>query len=104
LLTSGLARSQDRPLPSDQAVANSTPTKSLTVSGKISSDGRSFVTDLDTEWAVSNPEILKGREGSTVTVRCRIDSDHSRIHVLSVKPAPSEAKYASRLGDAAFRR
>jgi hypothetical protein len=107
LLTSGLALAQDRPTPTsqpDQPVARPAAARSLSVFGKVSSDGRSLFTDLDTEWTVSNAEILKGREGSLVTVKCYVDPDRNQIHVLSVRPARSEVKYASRQGDSAFRR
>jgi hypothetical protein len=66
--------------------------------------GHTLFTDLNTGWAVSNAEALKGREGSLVTVKCLVDSEHNEIHVLSVRTAPSEVKFASRQGDAAFRR
>ena len=76
--------------------------KPLTVLGRVSDDGKTLVTDIDSEWAVSNVDALKGFEGRRVTVKCYVDSDRSRIHVLSAKA--SDVKYASRLGDSAFRR
>jgi hypothetical protein len=107
LLTSGLALAQDQPTPTsqpDQPVARPAAARSLSVFGKVSNDGRSLFTDLDTEWAVSNAELLKGREGSLVTVKCYVDSDRNQIHVLSVRAAQSDVKHASRQGDSAFRR
>ncbi len=106
LLTSGLALAQDQPTPTSQPdppVARPAA-RSLSVFGKVSNDGRSLLTDLDTEWVVSNAELLKGREGSLVTVKCYVDSDRNQIHVLSVRAAQSDVKYASRQGDSAFRR
>jgi hypothetical protein len=107
LLTSGLALAQDRPAPNsqpEQPIARPAAARSLSVFGKVSNDGRSLLTDLDTEWVVSNAELLKGREGSLVTVKCYVDSDRNQIHVLSVRAAQSDVKYASRQGDSAFRR
>jgi hypothetical protein len=111
LLTSVSALAQDRPAPTrqpDQSVARPAVARPLSVFGKVSNDGRSLFTDLDTEWAVSNAELLKGRAGSLVTVKCYVDSDRNQIHVLSVRAAQSAAqsdvKYASRQGDSAFRR
>jgi hypothetical protein len=106
-LSSGLARAQDTP-PStnmpDQSASRLPVPKALVVSGKVSNDGRTLLTDLDTEWNISNSEILKGREGSLVTLKCYVDSDRNQIRVLSVKTAQPETKYASRQGDSAFRR
>ncbi len=107
LVQPGLALGQEPSRPStappDASVARSTP-KPLTVSGKVSSDGRNLLTDIDTEWAISNAEILKGREGTLVTIKCYVDTDRSLIRVLSVKSGRPEAKYASRSSDSAFRR
>jgi hypothetical protein len=107
LLTSGLALAQDAPAATnkpDQPRTASTSTKALSVLGRVSNDGRTLVTDLDTDWAITNGEALKGREGSLVTVKCYVDSEHNQIRVLSVKSAQPELKYASRQGDSAFRR
>ncbi|MGA7907122.1 MAG: hypothetical protein WCA16_06910 [Candidatus Sulfotelmatobacter sp.] len=76
--------------------------KPLTVLGKVANDGKTFVTDIDTEWEVSNVDALKGYEGRLTTVKCYVDPERNRMHVLSVKAA--EVKYASRQGDSAFRR
>jgi hypothetical protein len=70
------------------------------VSGKLSDDGKRFTTDIDTEWAINNPDSLKGREGRLVTIKCYVDSDKDRIQVLSVKTPPYSATYR----DSAFRR
>jgi len=78
--------------------------KSLTVSGKVSVDGRTLLTDIDSEWSISNSEALKGREGTLVTVKCYVDTERSQMRVLSVRSAQPEAKYAARAGDSAFRR
>jgi hypothetical protein len=107
LITSGIALAQDRPHPANpkpDATIGRPATKSLTVSGRVSSDGQSLITDLDSEWTVGNAEALKGREGSLVTVKCYVDSAQNQIHVLSVRTAQPEVKFASRQGDSAFRR
>jgi hypothetical protein len=107
LLTSGLVLAQDRSRPNptpEEPTAHPAAAKSMSVFGKVSNDGRTLLTDLDTEWAVSNAGALKGRDGSLVTVKCLVDSEHSQIHVLSVRSTPTEVKYASRQGDSVFRR
>jgi len=75
--------------------------KALTVSGKVSDDGKRFITDIDTEWIINDSDALKGREGRLVTIKCYVDPDKNRIQVLSVK---TEAQYTAMHGDSAFRR
>lgn len=101
-------------LAQDQAGSNSSgdvrqtgavmSTQPLVVSGKVSADGKSLVTDIDSVWAISNPEVLKGHEGLRVTVKCYVDTGKSRIQVLRVKKEEGEMKYAARHNDSAFRR
>jgi hypothetical protein len=76
-------------------------TKALTVSGKVSDDGKRFTTDIDTEWTINNPDALKGREGRLVTIKCYVDSDRSKIQVLSVR---ADVQYSAMYRDSAFRR
>jgi len=76
--------------------------KTLTVVGRVADDGKAFLTDIDTEWAVSNADALKGYEGRLATVKCYVDPESNRLRVVSVRTA--EDKYASRQGDSAFRR
>jgi hypothetical protein len=55
-------------------------------SGKVSDDGKSFVSDKDNKsWTVSNPEALKGHEGHEVRVKAHEDAARKEIHVVSVK-------------------
>lgn len=107
LITAGIASGQDQPQSANakpDTTIDRPATRSLTVSGRVSSDGRRLVTDLDSEWTISNAETLKGREGNLVTVKCYVDSNRNQIHVLSVRAAQPEVKFASRQGDSAFRR
>jgi hypothetical protein len=107
LMTSGLALAQDQPQSASLTPASSVArpaAKSLTVFGKVSGDGRSLVTDIDTEWTISNPEILKGHEATLVTVKCYVNPERNQLRVLSVKTAQPEFKFVSRSGDSAFRR
>jgi len=104
LVASSLALAQDqaKPAKSDNPGAWATGAKPLTVSGKIGNDGKTFLTDIDTEWNVSNAEAVKGYEGRLATVKCFVDPERNRIRVLSVKA--SDVKTASKTGDSAFRR
>jgi hypothetical protein len=87
---------------SDRAAAFSV--KSLTVSGKVSTDGKTFLTDIDSEWQVSNADALKGHEGRLVRVKCYVDTEKNSMKILSVKRDDNESNYAARNTDSAFRR
>ncbi len=102
LLMSGwmVAQTSDAPKQADSAWTS----KALVVFGKISNDGKTLLTDLDSEWAVSNPEIVKGLEGRLVRVKCFVDTEENRIRVLTVRKETGEFNYAARQADSAFRR
>jgi hypothetical protein len=80
------------------------PAKPLVVFGKISDDGKKLISDIDSEWTVSNPEMLKGLEGHLVRLKCYVDTEKNRIRVLFVKKETSELGYSARYADSAFRR
>jgi hypothetical protein len=68
-----------------------TSTKAVTLSGKVSDDGKSFVSDKDNKsWTVSNPDALKGHEGHEVKVKAHEDAAKNEIHVVSVKKMKGE--------------
>jgi hypothetical protein len=83
---------------------SSSSRKTLTVVGKVGDEGKSLLTDIDSEWLVSNPEILKGLEGQRVRVRCYIDEVRNRLHVLTLRKDVSELRSAAQHHDSAFRR
>jgi len=101
LLISGLGLAQEH---ADKTTPPYSSAKTLLVYGRVSADGKKLLTDLDSEWTVSNSETLKGREGTLVRVRCYVDSDRNRIQVLSIKKEQGESTYATRNADSAFRR
>ena len=78
--------------------------KPLVVSGRVSRDGKTLLTDIDSEWTITDPASLKGNEGRRVTAKCYVDTEKSRIHILRVKKEEDEMKYAARHDDSAFRR
>ncbi len=86
------------------AISAAPSTKPLVVSGRISSDGKTLLTDIDSEWTISNAKFLKGHEGRMVTVKCYVDTRDNRLEVLSIKHEDSATNYASRQTDSAFRR
>ncbi len=67
--------------------------KAVSVSGKVSNDGKMFTSDKDNKmWTVTNPEALKGHEGHHVTVKAHLDTAKNEIHVTSVKMGKDEMK------------
>jgi len=77
----------------DNMKADNMSKKAVSISGKVSDDGRMFVSDKDNKsWTISNPQALKGHEGHHVTVKARLDADKNEIHVTSVKMAKGEMK------------
>ncbi len=104
LLVCGMASAQDRPTAASSSYVASAFSKPITVLGKVSDDGRTLMTDIDSEWTVSNPNALKGYEGSLVRIRCYVDSEWGRIRVVTARKEEGGLKYAAQFGDSAFRR
>ncbi|MGA2858648.1 MAG: hypothetical protein ABSE40_17400 [Candidatus Sulfotelmatobacter sp.] len=104
LLISGAAFAQEKASAAQTNNATAASAKPLTVAGQVSNDRKTLVTDIDSEWSVSNPEALLGHEGRRVTVKCYVDTERNRIQILSVKKDESAATYSARSTDSAFRR
>jgi len=96
LLISGAAFAQEKTSAAQTNNATAASTKPLTVAGQVSNDRKTLVTDIDSEWSVSNPETLKGYEGRRVTVKCYVNTEKNRIQVLAVKKDATEAAYSAR--------
>ena len=76
------------PAASQDSMKASTSTKAAHVTGKISDDGKTFVSDKDGKsWAISNPDAVKGHEGHHVTLKANVDADKSAVEVVSLKMA-----------------
>ena len=75
--------------------------KGVTLSGQLSSDGKTLRTDDGNDWTVSNVDSIKGMEGRYISVSCRIDPGQRSIRVLFVVDQP---KRSANLSDSAFRR
>ena len=62
--------------------------KSTHVMGKISDDGKSFVSDKDGKsWTIDNPDAVKGHEGHHVVLHATVDATAGSVHVNSLKMA-----------------
>jgi hypothetical protein len=79
-------------------------TKAVMLSGQISLDGKTLVSEENDIWSVSNPNVLAGHEGQQVSVKCQVHPGKNEIHVFSVRLALRDVKYTSNKSDSAFRR
>lgn len=85
LLTLGVASAQDT---TKQDTAKVDASKAVDVKGKISDDGKVFVSDKDSKnWNISNPDSVKGHEGHHVVLTALVDADKSEVQVMSLKMA-----------------
>lgn len=91
---------QDNQMKQDNMKADKTSTKAISISGKVSDDGQTFVSDKDNKsWTVGNPDALKGHEGHRVTLKAHADADKNEITVLSVKMGKAELKNTTKKDD-----
>lgn len=87
LLTLGVAVAQDA-MKQDAPKSDTMQMKSGKVTGKLSDDGKTFVSDADSKsWTVVNPDAVKGHEGHHVTLTAQLDADKSEVTVKSLKMA-----------------
>ena len=91
LLTCGVTVAQDT-MKQDNMKAD-TSAKAVKVVGKISDDGKMFVSDKDGKsWTIKNPEAVKGHEGHHVTLTAHVYADKNEVHVMSLKMAADSMK------------
>jgi len=68
-------------------------TKAAHITGKISDDGKTFVSDKDGKsWTINNPEAVKGHEGHHVTLKAHVSADSGTVDVVSLKMAGDTMK------------
>jgi pentapeptide MXKDX repeat protein len=85
LLTVGVASAQDT-MKNDSMKADDM--KPVDVMGKISADGKTFVSDKDSKtWTIVNPDAVKGHEGHHVVLNAHVYPDKGEVHVMSLKMA-----------------
>ena len=89
LVMSLLALAQEATKPGEMkqepTKAEKASTKAVSLIGKVSADGKTFVDKDNATWTVTNPEALKGHEGHEVTLKVHEDVAKNEIHVVSVK-------------------
>jgi hypothetical protein len=91
LLTSLGLMAQDTPQP-DQTKSDASM-KAAHITGKISDDGKSFVSDKDGKsWTINNPDAVKGHEGHHVSLKAHVSADKNSVDVVSLKMAGDTMK------------
>lgn len=87
LISTGLI-AQDNSSASQDSMKASPTAKTAHVTGKISDDGKTFVSDQDGKsWTISNPDAVKGHEGHHVTLKAQVDTTNNAVQVVSLKMA-----------------
>lgn len=67
--------------------------KASHITGKISDDGKAFVSDKDGKsWTISNPDAVKGHEGHHVILKAHVSADGNSVDVVSLKMAGDNMK------------
>ena len=70
-----------------------TSMKAASIMGKISDDGKTFVSDKDGKsWTISNPDAVKGHEGHHVALKAHVSADKGEVEVVSLKIAGDHMK------------
>ena len=91
LLMCGVTVAQDTTTKPDNMKAATA--KAVKVTGKISEDGKTFVSDKDGKtWTISNPETVKGHEGHHVKLSAQLSSDKNEVEIKSLEMAPDTMK------------
>jgi hypothetical protein len=91
LLTSLSLVAQDTMKP--DPMKSDTSMKAAHITGKISDDGKTFVSDKDGKsWTISNPDAVKGHEGHHVTLKAHVSTDKNEVDVVSLKMAGDTMK------------
>ena len=87
LLMSAVAVAQYGAQQPDTSKSNASM-KAVSVTGKISEDGKMFVSDKDGKsWTISNPDAVKGHEGHHVILLAQVEAEKNAVHVVSLKMA-----------------
>jgi hypothetical protein len=67
--------------------------KAMSLTGKISDDGKTFTSDKDGKsWTIANPDAVKGHEGHHVMLKASVDAAKGEVEVKSLKMAKDTMK------------
>jgi hypothetical protein len=86
LLSMGVTSAQDTM--HNDTMKSDAPAKAVDVKGKISADGKTFISDKDGKsWTIVNPDAVKGHEGHHVVLNAHVYPDKMEVHVMSLQMA-----------------
>jgi hypothetical protein len=85
-------------------VAGKLKPKTLSIFGKLSEDGTTFLAKRGQTWTIANPGAVSGQAGHELKLKCRLLSATNQIEVLAVKVIATQVHFTANPGDAAFRR
>lgn len=88
----------------DHNPTKSSAAKAITMSGRVSEDGKSLIAKNGESWSVMNPDALARHVSQQVKIKCQIGSAAHDIRVLSVRTMATPATFHPNPGDSAFRR
>ena len=96
VLMSMMAIAQDTtkqdPAKPDTMTSEKASTPAVSLSGKVSDDGKTFLSDKDNKsYTISNPDALKGHEGHHVILSANVDAAKNEINVKSVKMGKNDS-------------
>jgi hypothetical protein len=105
LLVPANAIAQNLAKPEEPKAEESKPTsKMTTISGKVSDDATTVVTDNGVHWTVSNPFMLTSFAGQSATVKGHPYKGENKIQVISATGILPDAKVVGNRDTSAFRR
>src|SRR5260370_6826935 len=61
-------------------------TKAVTISGQISLDGKTLVSEENDIWSVTNPNALAGHEAKQALVKCQVNLHKTTRHLITTTP------------------
>jgi hypothetical protein len=95
-------------LPAVAAAQNQTSgksnTKTVSLSGKLSDDGKLFLAKHGQSWTIANPDTVSGQAGHELKLKCRLIAATHQIEVLAVKVMATEVRLTANPSDSAFHR
>jgi hypothetical protein len=88
LMSLGLAAQDTTKTDDNNNMKSDASGKAASITGKVSDDGKSFVSDKDGKsYTIDNPDAIKGHEGHHVTLKAHVSGDKTSVNVVSLKMA-----------------
>jgi hypothetical protein len=82
----------------------SAPAKIVSISGKVSDDGKNFLAKHGESWSIANPEAIAGHIGHELKLKVQVLAASHQIQVLAVKVLATQVRLVANPSDSAFHR